>query len=492
MHMILRKSWPWWIMAGVGLGVAQLAAPLWPFTLIGIALVVSAIFRTHTFTQAAGGGWIVGTLKALGGFAWIWHAYPVLWLGIDSQSWQSLLLGTYWVTTATCMGIGLVVPVVLMHYLRDRFRLLLLIAPIAWVIGEVAGSLCVSVWLLGSGGYVAPVIGNGYAGLPLAQIPFLLPIAALAGMYGLTYVAAWFGLLAGLAAKWRSGAVLGAALLVIVLAFASASWPAAGRHSLGVSVMAIDTSFTFVSQETAAGRSLKSREVLKAIRAALAAAERPDVILLPEDSRFTTQFESPRVALAYLDSLAPESTATVVDSARIDIGSGQVALRAFYYDLARDQVYVTDKQFLTPQGEYVTYPFEFLLRAFGREAMIARMSRDQNYVPGPLDDYDGFPTSAPAILFCSESLSLWAVRQAETQQASPLVLHPISHGRFHHPYLLLYQQSALLKVQAAWNDTTIVSAVNMGTSEAYHPDGTVTVGREMLATPYWRSVFYEF
>lgn len=490
MHTFMAGPWPWWVVGGLGLGLAQAVPWLWPLAPIGVALALRGVGQAQSWRAIVIAGWWIGTLKCLGGYAWIWSAYPLTWLHLDNAALQFFLVGCYWVTAAVFMGAGLILPLVAAYRLWARPYWFMLLVPLAWLGGEVLGSFIVSLWLLGPGGYPHIYIGHGYAGLPWAQLELAFPLMAFGGMYGLTYGVVFVGTVLARLSDRRSAATTGLGLFVIIMMVLWVACPRPQPDAGAAGVIAVETDFTVQSQQSPQGQAWKSREVEVAVRQALQADDLPDLILLPEDSRFTSQFANEQQALDHLKLLAPTAKTVVVDSARTDIGNGQVVLRAYYYDLGAGRVYVTDKQFLVPQGEYLSYAFRFLLRLIGQGALLPAIDQNQNYVPGPLVGYEGFPADVPPILFCSESSLVTGVRQTRLKRASSLILHPISHARFHESAVLTYQLDSLLQTQAVWSSVTIVSATNMSTSRRYGPDGHIKIGEVIAETDNWRLMRY--
>lgn len=482
---------PWLVLftSGIFFGFSQLHQALWWGVPIGFVLFILGIWMLTDWRHVVWGGLLVGTLKSMGGFAWIWHAYPLVWLDIDSAVFQFLLICLYWLTTSFFMGMGIILPALALYYLRSQEWASIIIFPIIWFMGEVLGSLSVSVWLLGPGSYINIYIGHGYAGLPLAQFDWLLPLISLGGLYALTYIAALSSILVALIViqKNRVASMALLALSILVIAM-SVLFSDQKERKVDLKVIAVDTTFTAVSQKTDSGRALKQEEIIKAIVSA--SVLKPDILLLPEDSRFSRQYAGPDEARKQLHILIPEYEGLVVDTARIDTSEGAV-LRAFYHDLSADQTYMTDKQFLVPQGEYLTYPFYFLLRLLGQEKIIASTDQNQNYRPGPIFDYQNFPADIPPLIFCFESSSVLGVQRAKKLQDSPLVLHPISHSWFNRPSILEYQLGAMLKIQAVWSDVTIVTASNMTNGRHYLPSGEIDKGRVLIKGEYWTLVEYE-
>jgi len=486
---LTSNSWLVLFTSGISFGLSQLHQALWWGVPIGFVLFIIGIWRLNDWRHVIWAGLLVGTLKSMGGFAWIWHAYPLVWLDINGVTLQVILIGLYWLTTSLFMGLGIILPALFLYYLRSREGLVIIICPAVWLIGEVLGSLLVSVWLLGPGSYLNIYIGHGYVGLPFAQFDWLLSFMAFGGLYGLTYMAALFGVLLGLVIVQKNRVAFGAFLGLLLLVIATyIFYPVREPEITGLKVIAVDTTFTATSQKTDTGRAFKQQEVTEAILAA--AVLNPDIILLPEDSRFSRAYAGLDEARKQLQVLIPAFEGLVVDTARIDTDEGAV-LRAFYHDMSADQTYVTDKQFLVPQGEYVTYPFRFLLKLLGQKEIISRTDRNQNYVPGPVSDYQNFPADVPLLIFCSESSTVFGLSKEKKQRDIALILHPVSHSWFSHPYILKYQLGAMLRIQSVWNGTVIVSASNMSMGGRYLPNGEIDNGNVLLEKKYWTLIEYE-
>lgn len=478
------------VFSGLAFALSQLAASLWWGSLIGFVLFFCGVKRLSGWKSAILAGWLVGTIKCLGGYGFIWSTFPLVWLSIDSLVLQFFLILVYWLTTSITMGTGIILPALVAQNFKHNIALMLLLFPFSWVLGEVIGSLVVSVWLLGSGGYINISLGHGYVGLPLAQFQLLVPIMAVAGIYGLTYICTLAGtVLASFKSLNKTYTLVVFATSVFVLII----FPLPSSNIADLNVVVLETFFTSTSQKTEEGRLLKQREILAALQSIGESRKTyPDIVLLPEDSRLTTSLGGPDKTLEYLKRIWPDSDMVVVDSARTNISETSVALRAYYYDLAKESIHMSDKQFLVPQGEYVTYPFSFLLKVLGQNGILAQTNRNQNYVPGPFDDYESFPQRVPPVIFCFEGSSNLGIRKTIKKHQSNIVLHPVSHSWFHDPKILWYQLDMLLKTQAVWNQTTIVTATNMAKSKAYYPNGDVKEGDGVVAGEYWRAIEYKF
>ncbi len=210
--------------------------------------------------------------------------------------------------------------------------------------------------------------------------------------------------------------------------------------------------------------------------------------MLPEDSRITTYLGGEENALELLKERI-EGDVLIVDTARVD-QSDRAILRAFYYDLGKSKVYKTDKQFLTPQGEYITYAFIVVSKLLGRGEQLEYVLKNQNYAPGEIDDYQDFPKDVPGLLFCFESSSLHGLSRVADLNEENLVLHPVSHSRFHSSKILWFQLDSMLRVQAVYTKKAVVSAGNMTLSKIYASDGRISSGKKILETEFFDLIEY--
>src|SRR5690606_8769782 len=113
---------------------------LWWASLVGGALFIITAKRSRNYQDAIWGGALAGLFKSMGGYIWIWQAYPLVWLGIDNSVIQFVLIAIYWVTTSAFMGLGMILPALIAYRFRSCLYWMLGLLPLAWVAGEILGS----------------------------------------------------------------------------------------------------------------------------------------------------------------------------------------------------------------------------------------------------------------------------------------------------------------------------------------------------------------
>jgi len=482
--------WLIWFLSGLCFALISTHQMFWWLVLPAFGLFISAVLKATSWREVFCGGLLVGTLKCLGGYSWIWSTYPLTWVALNKLS-QLLFIGAYWLSTSVFMGIGIAATAGLLFFIWQKYRSFFWVTfPVTWLGGEILGSFTASVILLGPGAYLNINIGHGYAGIALANVSLFYPFASLGGMYGLTFVAAVSGALLyfiWIHKDWsRLKKFFWTSYYLIALLILYVMFPTAIMPTLEKKVVVIDTRFSSKLLHSVEGERLKADYEIAAVLTA--AKITPDVILLPEDSRLTDYLGGTDAAFSYLDSKI-ENDLLVVDSARVDTSNGAV-LRAFYYDLKNQSVYTTDKQFFTPQGEYVTYPFIGLLKLFGQRQQLDKILNNQNYLPGAKNNYGHFPADVPGFLFCFESSSIFGLSKIADQRDSPLAFHAVSHARFHNPQVLWFQLDSMIRTQAIYTKRTVISAGNMASSKFYGPDGRIVSGELILRTEYFDLIEY--
>lgn len=489
---MVRKRNVWssleWLSAGLCLAGALATLSLWFLFLPGIVMLLRAIDRTRTLRAAILGGIMVGILGALGAVSWFWYAYPVSWLDAESGIGQISVIAVYWLNVAFYIGVGFSVLTATLFLLKTRWGMrAYLLTPILWLFTEVLCSFIFSILSFGPGAYPNANFSFHYLGYLVAHIDVLYPLIAVGGVYALSFFSALLGtILFYLHTKeyrWRAFAIL---LVVSVGIFPLLSlmriMPATPTPE-SISIITIDTKFSN-TPDSFDGWSDRYTALGSAIATALTRSA--DIILLPEDARLTTAFASSDDMLEELrEAYRFSENVIVVDSARIAQKDGTSILRAYYYDLGQNEVYTIDKQYLVPQGEFVPYMAMLFMRSVGLGTLLSSIEQNQNYRPGPVSDYKEFPADVPGILFCFEGVSPTKLRSIATHRERSIALYPISHAWFHEPTELTRKIDTMLRVQALWTKTSVVSAANKATGKLYRSDGTIEVGIPVAEDTLW-------
>lgn len=470
-HWLTRPS-EWWagvistVCIGTLLGAGFGYPMFWWLAGLGIPMFLERVRQAATGQVAALAGWGMATTASAWSLVWFWSVLPIDWLPVGGVFLQGVVVGVYWITAAAWLGVSGVVVGVGWWWLAKRYPGSWWWAvPTLWVVGEVSGSAVFAwaTWQSGIG--VAPHFSFGYVGYVLAQHEWLFHFSALAGVYGLSWLAVLLSYslfyIAG-TSRWRW------AVAVVVMISGLQLIPVSRDPlSAGISVAVVETDFTGSYRREVAIDTMIDKAVAAADTAGAA------YVVLSEDMRYiTSRLDSPLLPLN-LRQRWGTSSITIIDSGRVATGDDAV-LRGVVYDNETADKWVADKQYLVPQGEFLPALYAGVLQRVGYGPVLQEIGREVNYVPGP-QAVQTFAGNTPGILFCFESVTPWGVRRilSARDQTPVFVAHPISHAWFHTPTTLWRQLDTMLRVQARWNQVPIISAGNQAPSAVYYPNGVI-------------------
>lgn len=454
--------------------------PAFIFLLYGITLERS-VLKLFAY------GTLTGTLHYAGSFFWVWSTFPIQWLADAPVAIQLSAIGVYWVLTSIAMGLSGGVFVLLARMCINNVPRLLILVPVLWVASELFRSFLFSVYAFGPGSFLNVGFSYGYLGYLLAEEPHLLQFASLAGVYGLSYLAALIGTGAFVLCNQKRKVQAAALVLtgmVVILSFLVPPFAVHKNQNTGTEVIAIEMYFDhqFDSQEGAA--LIKHEALEEAVGYAL--RQNPDAIILSEEAQFRKGFATDEALIAWAHAQTEKTDIVIVDSGPAIDDRGTDVLRSYMYDLRDNGVYFVDKRYLVPQGEYLSYMYRFLLSFFLSSEEEKQVNDFARFKPGIASDDARYPKHLPGILFCFETMVPYGVRHAQHFRDPAFIAHPISHSWFVDPFSLEYQLDAMLKVSAVWNAIPIVSAGSMTESKLFLPNGEMQFGEILREGEHWK------
>jgi apolipoprotein N-acyltransferase len=457
------------VLAGTLLGVSLVHALLWPLVFIGGVLTLHIAHKARSNRKAFFLGWAISCTKMLWVLAWFWSAYPVDWLGLSPGPFHIFLLCLYWIPAAITLGVGTGVFMYCYHRYLLACRLQLFVRAglvgLLWMLCEVFGTFVFSLYTLGPGSSISPGFSFGNTGYALAEHHVLIFGATFMGVYGLCFlVGLCIFFLATLTFPRRACLFV----ILVVTAFIPAPSISKGAHNIQVAI--VGTSFS----APAPGNLLPYSERWRIHREYLDAAlkTKSSAIVLPEDMRLSSWFDTEDELLTQLEASTSNSV-VLVDSNRV-VEDGVTVQRALIYDTIAHEVDYFDKQYLVPQGEFIPYVYRVLISLLYPRGSIADAVEETNYRPGINQATVITPNYVPPVLFCFESVTPFGVRNVlKNKQDAPYVAHIVSHAWFKRdPQMLWHQLDAMLRVQALYNQVTIVQAANLAPLKVYYPNGT--------------------
>lgn len=496
-QLIIEKYW-WgalsWILAATFLGVAFIFPLFWWFCFFGVAFLLHAISVEKSYIKIFLYAIVVGIVQYASALVWFLSTFPVQAIPSHNMTVQFLVIGGHWIITSVVMGVSYGFFAIAVKSLPSQVMLKLICIPALFVFREVLSAFLFSVYSLGPGSTYNISFSFGQMGYLLSRNAQLVQISWVYGVYGLSFIAACLSVLLYYYISKRLFKMIVwnviACCFILYILFASyfvhVAYTDHHKH-----VISIETYFDGKSANT--HESSEAREVVlrEAIREALIA--NPDSILLPEDARFSDFFATHKEFFAWAKEINPTFSGSIIDTGYFfNAPTDRAFLRAEIYNAKDSSVSEFDKDYLVPDGEFLSYFYEKLLSLFVSHETLVHITDSFKYSRGTLHDTASLSKDLPALLFCSESVSPFGVKRAMAARHPDFVAHVISHAWFTHPYSMWYQLDAMLVVQAVWNNVPIVSAANMAESKLYLPNGEMRSGQPLVSHSLWSLKLFTF
>jgi apolipoprotein N-acyltransferase len=431
---------------------------------------------------------VAGTIKIGCALGWIWTTYPIEWIDLGLGSAELPIIGFYWLTLAVVVGLGSALTAGLFFVLRTQSaRWWWGPAVVAgWLMGEVVGALCFSLFTWGEGGTVNALFSFGMVGNLLSEHQGLLQVARLGGVYALSALGVAIGVCLFCYRETltpRRGVVGVGVLTLLFVGTAPFSLGNNGRPLPGT-VAIVDTQFgggEFFAREDQA--VVKTQALEAAVAAAKEAGAR--YIIFPEGAHVVAAELTTPEGLHRFRSLYDNTESVVIESARVRSSLTGVSLRGRIYDERTQTSYTVDKQRLVPQGEFMPAFYVTVLSALGMREAVTTIEKKLDYRPGPYVSQADLPSYIPSVLFCFAEADPLSVRRFVSEREVPFIANPISHAWFHSPESLWWQYDAMRKIHAVWNQVPIVTAGNMSTGAWYTTRGEKILPRMVASGEYW-------
>lgn len=490
MVWINKTTFWYWTVVGILLGVGFVVPVLWVLGLVGGAGFLFLLNKSQSKKSLFLGALWAWTIKYLFAISWFWSTYPIEWLPVELDKAQLLVIFVYWSTTAFWLGFGALPMVGLFllgkKYFKNEQLKFWLLLPLVWLSGEILGAYIFSIISMGEGGIITSAFSFGYSGYLLVEHNLLSLFGNFYGVYGLSFLFALLSLFIIKFVKSVSSSyryTLG--ILLASLSLTSGVQFVAGeaRFSEHYKILIIDTHFPINSLRNRQDDTLVKDELALAMGFAL--EYEPDYIVLPEDSRFFNQSKDPSLEKSFFQFQYNHPKTIIVDSGPISVdGSG--ILQAFVYDGLNNKYYQPQKNYLVPQGEFMPYLSTKIFRLLGYSEIMDSLSSKISFDVGKNKTQSDLEKEVPGVLFCFESVSPFGVRKLLNERPNmPFVAHPVSHAWFHESEVLWNQLDSMLKIQAMWNDSYIVSAGNHVSGRVVIPNGQMKTPQTIRRGEFW-------
>lgn len=472
-----KKDAFWGTVAGLGF----LFSGWWLLSLAALGFWLARLHGLEARKQYFLAGWLFGTCKSMVVLSWFWSAYPATWLGLEAGPLHFLVVLLYWIPAGLTLGLGTALFAGVYFSIQKQSKKVYLWIPAAgllWVVGEVLGAYIFSLYTIGQHAGLTAGFSFGHFGYVVAASDFLVHIAAWGGVYVLSFVA--FLAVAGVVTQTRTSHRVVLAIIFILCFLVPIS---EGREMVGEQVLLVESRFTADS-----GLSRAELEHIKFDLVKTALESDVETILLPEDFRFTRYFSEPEEVLRYMHNLSKEPK-VLIDTTTVVQGRNRI-LRAYVYDTNDDTVTSFDKGYYVPQGEYIPYVYQVVIKLLSLPEETERLlAENGGYYSEKEQGATEFSERVPPILFCFESVTpLGSQQVTKGRESVSYIAHPTSHGWFqHHQKILWNQLTAMLRVQSAWAGVPIVQSGNTNPAQVISMQGLVET-KVLIDTQWWKLV----
>ncbi|MBL7155378.1 MAG: apolipoprotein N-acyltransferase [Candidatus Portnoybacteria bacterium] len=451
--------------------------------LIWIALIPLLYFlslKIVSIKKAFIGGAITGVLFFGKLFTWLFATAPFEWLGVSSGKnvifvfvlvillWlvQTLFFGLFFGVFSWAVKKSKVFNLSLLSYI--------ILFPCLWIILEYLRAWSFGILWIGKETLFGPHWTFGNLAYSLHDIPILIQIADIVGIYGTSFLivfintALFFAFL-----KIKKRKIILSIFIILVLVVSA--WAIYGIYKLKIEekgeerkIALIQTNFTAGVEFNSYQRKEVFETLLNLFQSEEALQKKADFVITPEGFGIISLVKDTKIA-NYLVRNFWQPGQIFLESQKIIDENQRPKSRLFYYDLEKtNPVAFHDKMLLVPNGEFLPYLTKGLLSIYSFNIKYEQRLSQPGEKINPAQTEKG--TIGGTI--CSSILSPNLNRQMTKNGAQFLVVVS-SDAPFHGAETLLAQNLAMSKLRAIENRRYFAQSTNMGYSFLINPKGKV-------------------
>jgi len=419
-------------------------------------------------------GYAVGLVYFLIVFRWYWYFYPLDSLGINSRLLSVIILFFVYAIVSAAMALfwGL------FGYFFSKIKkqkMEFFAAPALFVLFEFVRSFGFGIVMAGQGTLYGPHWTMGNIAYGLANNFLILKISSFIGVYGILFLIVFANFLLFSLVRGQFKFKFHFIALIIILISLSYLYrpPIAGDQQ--------KINYTIIQTNEAAKIDPTSKEELDAFKKQLAllnqiATKSPDSVLIvfPEGSDFfksISNFLTTSQSQTYFGNLFKNSR-LVISGVKIIDTDRKAKSRVIALDTKEGIIGYYDKRLLTPGGEFLPYPIEFIVNKISKNT-VGQFGRYREFGIGnkstsKINFQNKFSISP---LVCSELLSPDLTRK--TIGDGNIIVGMSSTAIYHGADSAIQELLAIARFRAAENAKPLILAANMGRSYAIDDNGKI-------------------
>ncbi|MDP3731241.1 MAG: apolipoprotein N-acyltransferase [bacterium] len=425
-------------------------------------------------------GYSAGLAYFLINFKWHWTVYPLKDIGIENPYLGFFLVFSAWAIIAGVLALTWGISAGLWKKLDKKISwAALLIFPSVFTLLEYLRSFLIGWVWAGPGTPLGPNWTIGSIAYNLHESFLTLKFASWFGIYGLTFVIIFLGLLLFIFLEKRSyRKLLITALAIVIFIYLPALQGSPVATGLPCSapcteVAVIQTKIPNQVFFTPEEEISIFKNQLELIDEASKNFPQTKLIVFPEGGNFfktLTLFRNTAGASQYFSGLFPHS-ALIVDNSKIATES-KFQSKTIFLDSQKGVLDSYDKYLLAPMGEYAPLILKTLDRILGLNTPAIQEKQEYQTGTKPPEAIDGETAIKAGSLVCSDIFSPSLAKNL-TATGAGLIISQSSFSFIEGASDLFEQDLAAAKFRAAENGRYLVKASNFGRSYIISDQGIV-------------------
>lgn len=403
-------------------------------------------------------------------FWWVWSLYPLDALGIENNFYAVIaLLFIFSVSVVSMAFFWGVFSFFSLRVLKST-NILLLAPAIAglFVILEYLRSWGFGIVWWGSGSLMGPHWTLGNPAYLFSFSKYILNTASIWGIYGIDFFIVLILISIFLCIRKQSKLNLWQLFLAILIFFLAGflSKPVDAPINEAVRIILIQTANSIDISSGSEGMISDFNKKLSLLKDA---AKRGNIIVFSETSnlsRVLSGFLNTNSVQNYFNKLS-ENPVMILDNIRI-MENNRLISKTIFINSKNGIDQFTDKELLTPVGEYLPYTIKWPLRILSK-SFVNSFAYSREFSRGIHTENLSFQDKTARVVICSEILSPVLFRNTDYQ----FIIGQDSLGMFNGNKSIEFQLLSALRFRSAENKKPAVLASNYGRSYVINDSGRV-------------------
>jgi apolipoprotein N-acyltransferase len=427
--------------------------------------LLHSIYKAKNWQDAFWGSSFFGLIFFGGIFFWLWDTYPLNWAGVEGAFASGVMILAFWSFTSLSMAVFVGLWGGLLHKTRNLTNDFILMPATLWILIEFLRIYLFSILWAGTGTLVGAHWTFGAVGYILSESPFFLSLAGIGGLYLLSFFlilmnSVFYQLISNIKSRNFNPIAIAPLLLLIILISVVNIYSLNNETPRNdVLVAVIQTNFPSYFNLTTNDHEERSKKHLNLIYSIKKDGFEPDLVILPEGSRFFGLLSDSDANLIFNSEMGiGTNEKLIIDSGPVEHADGERSTSLVYLNSKTKERFETRKKLLTPNGEYLPHLSSFLVSSILQKKQWANNFQvSRGYVTEGDIHLGKIADAKIGALFCSEVMSPILYRDV-TNMGANILVNVASHSVFNSSPALRAQVMKASKTRAVENNRYYVQA----------------------------------